>query len=242
MTILSELLTIIKEKDIKDIENFVHENANKINYEQYNLAIKFTVENQLINKLKTILSLSSKYYGLTEIYIETLNVCSKLKNKEMFELLINNKQLEFSFSSYQLIFIASREGYLELIKLLIKNREIFNVNYLQESFEVAFMRQHFEIAKFFITEDLTKKYIDTKATLIDCIEKEYISFFHFLLKNKTAPNFFSNQPIITAFNFKKYYIVDTLWKYQEVKDTLDKNSDVYKYLIQKEIKDKLEGF
>lgn len=210
--------------------------------EEYNYEILFNVQCKNIEALKSLLSIDN--FELTYKYTEAINYCAKIKDStEIFELLINNKNLEKSYSNYDLIKSTTKERNLKLLKLLINDVRFYNFKTLQNIFDIAIFNKYSDIIIFFLTQKNILKDIHLGVLFDMIIEKQLDDVFYFMLQHtKLNPATFQNSPIQKAFKIKRYDLVEVLWTYPVVKKTLNKNTDVYQYIMVKENQKKIKNF
>ena len=134
-------------------------------------------------------------------------------NVVFFEKLLNNPAYETKNSNYYILMHAIKKKHIPIIKILLKDK---NTDPIQHN---------------------------NYALGVSC-DFNLIEIMHILLKDKRIlPEFNDNVAMLIAHSKGNQTCIDTLWKYQNVKKTLQKSHPrIFNELMVLDMQDKIEDF
>jgi thiamine biosynthesis protein ThiC len=165
-----------------------------------------------------------------------------INNLEKVKKLLLNNELNINVRNNYGLNNATSKGFFEIIELLLKNHKFDNIS-ANECILLAAKKGHFNLIKLFI-----EKRVITTSTKNDiirfCSQNGNLYIINFMLKQKNVnPSYKKNISIMYAFQNNYSDIVNLLWSFKEVKDTLQKDyNELFEILKKQDLKLKIGNF
>lgn len=140
--------------------------------------------------------------------------------------------------------IAAEEGNLLQVAFLLKNKKINPCTNKQLVLREACTYGMFEMAELLLNDPRINPSYNHNAALFLASMYGHIEIVKLILKdNRVNPSDKKNRSIEFAYNGKCNSIVDLLWKYQCVKDTLENDHPkLYDILKKEDLKSNIKSF
>jgi ankyrin repeat protein len=167
----------------------------------------------------------------------------KKNDIEAVILLLSNADLNPSYNDNEGIKIAAQYGYTEIVKLLLEDKRITNLDKNSSGDPIGFacLHGHLEVVKLLINDPRNNPNNDNNIALHAAIDRGFSDIVELLLKDKRVdPSCMKNWAIININKKLPHRITELIWGDYRVKKSLKKDDiELYNKLI---MGDKLNKF